>query len=153
MSEMPQEKRRALILDDNEGNRVLLKFVLEMNHIENREAENAAAALAIWQPKAFSFAFLDIELPDINGIEVARRLRLDDPEIAIIMCSTNDQPQALNAAIQAGCDMFLIKPFQLDTLLNLAKTMDRATLRTSPKVQVIDNRAQSRWEPRAGLTV
>ena len=81
MSELPppDEKRRALILDDNEGNRVLLKFVMQMNHIENVEAENATSAFALWKPKEFSFIFLDIELPDMNGIEVAWRMRKEDP--------------------------------------------------------------------------
>ena len=64
------------------------------------------------------------------------------------MCSTNDHQEAIHAAVQAGCDMFLVKPFQLDILLTLAKTINRASLRAAPKVQIIDNTALPRWEAR-----
>jgi DNA-binding response OmpR family regulator len=129
---------------------VLLKFVLQMNHLEIAEAITAKAAFDVWQPHTFSYAFLDIELPDINGLEVARQIRASDPGVAIIMCSTNDDPVTISRAVEAGCDIFLVKPFQLDTLMNLVKVMNRASLRATTKVLIIDNTARHRWELRPG---
>jgi DNA-binding response OmpR family regulator len=138
----------ALVLDDNDGNRALLNFVMKLSNLEITEASTAQAALAVWKPETFSFAFLDIELPDINGLEVARRIRASDNGVAIVMCSTNDDPVTINSAVEAGCDVFLVKPFQLDTLMNLVKVMNRGSLRATTKVLIIDNTARHRWELR-----
>jgi len=140
--------QRALVLDDNDSNRALLKFVMQLSSLEIVEASTAKAALALWRPSEFSFAFLDIELPDINGLEVARQVRASDNGIAIVMCSTNDDPRTISTAVEAGCDIFLVKPFQLDTLMNLIKVMNRASLRATTKVLVVDNTARHRWELR-----
>lgn len=144
----PVYERRALILDDNDGNRMILKFAMQMGKLEFAEAADATSALKMLTPGAFSFAFLDIELPDINGLEIARRLRSQDDGIVIIMCSTNDDPATISTAVRSGCDMFLIKPFQLDKLLSLVKDMDRAALRLRPNVLIVDNNDRQRWEPR-----
>lgn len=144
----PVYERRALILDDNDSNRMLLKFVMQLNGIDHDEASTAQEALQIWRRGAYSFAFLDIELPDRSGLEVARQMRAADDGLAIIMCSTNDDPHIVAIAVKGGCDMFLVKPFQLDTLMTLVKTMDRVSLRVAAKVLIIDNTARSRWEAR-----
>jgi len=144
----PVYERRALILDDNDGNRMILKFAMQMGKLEFAEAADAASALNMFTPGAFSVAFLDIELPDINGLEIAKRFRSQDAGIAIIMCSTNDDPVTISAAVKLGCDMFLIKPFQLDRLLALVKDIDRAALRAKRNVLIVDNTDRQRWEPR-----
>ena len=136
----------ALILDDNEGNRMLLKFVMSMAKVDCVEAVDGQEALRLWKPGEFGFVFLDIELPDINGLEVLRSIRATDPNLAIIMCSTNDDPVTIAQAVKDGCDLFLIKPFQLDTLMTLVKTMTPKNLRSVPHVLVIDNTAHARWE-------
>lgn len=140
--------RRVLILDDNEGNRTLLKFVMQLNHIDHIEVENGMSALAAWQTGDFKFAFLDVELPDISGLEVARRIRATDKDIAIIVCTANDDPAIITAAVNAECDIIMIKPFQLDSLMNMTKMMDRASLRATPRVLIVDNTARPRWEAR-----
>jgi DNA-binding response OmpR family regulator len=144
----PVYERRALVLDDNEGNRTLIKFVLQMHRIELAEAGTAKAALSLWRPYTFAFAFLDIELPDFSGLEVANIMRRNDEGVAIIMCSTNDEPHTVRTAVAAGCDLFLVKPFQLDSLISLIKMMERAQLRAAARVLVIDNTSRYRWEAR-----
>lgn len=139
---------RILILDDNDANRMLLKIALNMNGIESIEAERGEAALKLWQPCAFRFALLDIELPDMSGLEVARLIREQDPHIQIIMCSTNDDPETIHRAIQNGCDVFLVKPLQLDLLFRLTQQMQQIGGPRPEKVQVIDNQGHSRWESR-----
>jgi CheY-like chemotaxis protein len=153
IQEMPPEIRtdyrhRALILDDNDANRLLLNFAMQMGNVEHVEAGDGNTALALWESGEFSFAFLDIELPDISGLEVARRIRRLDSGIAIIMCSTNDEPATITRAIHAGCDAFLVKPFQLDVLLSLTRVLNRESLRSMQDVLVIDNTGRNRWESR-----
>ena len=136
---------RILILDDHDANRTLLKIALNLNGIQSIEAERGESALKMWQPGAFRVALLDIELPDMSGLEVARLIREQDPYIQIIMCSTNDDPETIHRAIQIGCDVFLVKPLQLDLLFKLTQQMGGPR---PEKVQVIDNQGHSRWESR-----
>ncbi len=145
-------KNRALILDDNDANRMLLKVAMQMAGIDNAEAGDGKSALNMWNPGAFAFAFLDIELPDINGIEVARRIREQDNGIGIIMCSTNDNPETVSNAVAAGCDMFFVKPFRLDVLISFLKVINRTTLRSNTRVLIVDNTGLPRWEARAVRT-
>ena len=148
-SAMPQVyAHRALILDDNDGNRMILKFAMQMGGLPHEEAATGKAALAAWSPGKFAFAFLDIELPDMNGLDVAWQLRERDSGLSIIMCSTNDDPITISKAIDRGCDMFLVKPFQLDILMKLVKDLDRVKLRKTPQILIIDNTARTRWQAR-----
>src|SRR5947209_15299697 len=105
----PTIERRALILDDNDGNRMILKFAMQMSQVDFAEAATGQAALDLYKTNSFAFAFLDIELPDISGLEVAQKLREQDESLAIIMCSTNDDPTTITKAVDAGADMFLVK--------------------------------------------
>ncbi len=145
---IPVYERRVLILDDNDGNRTLLNFVMQLNGIEHTEAATVPEVLRLWRPGVYSFAFLDIELPTGSGLDVARYMRTLDDGIAIIMCSTNDEPSIIEAAIEAGADLFIAKPFQIDMLMSFVKVMDRCTLRTTPNVLVVDNQARPHWHKR-----
>ncbi len=146
------EERRFLILDDNDANRLLLKFAVQSVQATYIEAATAQQAIDLCKPGQASFAFLDIELPDFSGLEVARRLRQGDDRLAIIMCSTNDDPLTITKAVEMGCDMFVVKPFQLDMLMELMKVIDRATLRSAPEVLIVENTSRRRFQPRTSAT-
>ncbi len=60
---------------------------------------------------------LDLGLPDIDGIDVCRRLRAAHPELAILILTARDQELDLVAGLDAGADDYLVKPFQLAELL------------------------------------
>ncbi len=147
-AETPRYEHRALLLDDDDANRMLLSVAFDMANLPFTEAQTGEQALQLYQTGRFAFAFLDIDLPDISGIEVARRIRAQDQGIALIMCSANDDPLTLSEAVAVDCDLFFIKPFQLDTLLNTVKVLDRAALRANPRILIVDNTQRPRWEAR-----
>lgn len=60
---------------------------------------------------------LDLGLPDIDGIEVCRRLRAVRPELAILILSARDQELDVVSGLDAGADDYLVKPFRLSELL------------------------------------
>lgn len=70
---------RALLLDDDDANRMLLSVALQMGALPFSEARSGKEALDLWSPGKFAFAFLDIDLPDIKvlrlGVISARRTR------------------------------------------------------------------------------
>jgi CheY-like chemotaxis protein len=141
-------ERRAILLDSNSNNRMLLEYALAMGRIEYFEASSAEQVMELWDQNIYAFAFLDMEVGDMDGLELTRFIRERDPEIAIVLASVNDEPEAVTAAVDAGCDMYLIKPFQLDILMTLAKIINAENLRAAPNVLIIDDQARSRWESR-----
>lgn len=152
MTESQAETRtyehRALLLDDDDANRMLLSVAFDMVQLPFVEARNGQQALELYEANRFAFAFLDIDLPDISGIEVARRIRAQDQGIALIMCSANDDPLTVAEAVAVDCDLFFVKPFQLDALLNTVRMLDRAALRANPRILIVDNTQRPRWEDR-----
>jgi DNA-binding response OmpR family regulator len=60
---------------------------------------------------------LDLGLPDVDGIEVCRRLRAAHPEIAILILTARDQESDVVVGLDAGADDYLVKPFRLSELL------------------------------------
>jgi CheY-like chemotaxis protein len=142
-------ERRAILLDSNANNRMLLEFALAMGRIEYYEASTGQQVVELWGQNTYAFAFLDMELPDMNGLELTRFIRSRDPDIAIIIASVNDEPESVAAAVEAGCDLYLIKPFQLDMVMTLAKIINAENLRAAPNVLVIDDQSRPRWEPRS----
>jgi DNA-binding response OmpR family regulator len=152
MTDQPGEPRtyehRALLLDDDDANRMLLSIAFDMAQLPFCEAHNGEQALRLCAANRFAFAFLDIDLPDISGLEVAQRIRAQDQGIALIMCSANDDPLTVAQAVAVDCDLFFVKPFQLDVLLNTIKRLDRAALRANPRILIVDNTQRPRWEDR-----
>jgi CheY-like chemotaxis protein len=152
MSNLSTEPRpyehHALLLDDDDANRMLLSVAFDMVQLPFTEAHSGEQALRLYETQRFAFAFLDIDLPDISGIEVARRIRAQDQGIVLIMCSANDDPLTIAEAVAVDCDLFFVKPFQLDALLNTVKMLDRASLRANPRILIVDNTQRPRWENR-----
>jgi DNA-binding response OmpR family regulator len=64
-----------------------------------------------------ALVILDLGLPDIDGIEVCRRLRVARPELAILILTARDQELDVVAGLDAGADDYLVKPFRLAELL------------------------------------
>jgi DNA-binding response OmpR family regulator len=62
-------------------------------------------------------AILDLGLPDVDGIDVCRKLRRARPDLAILILSARDQELDIVAGLDAGADDYLVKPFRLSELL------------------------------------
>ncbi|HVU24434.1 MAG TPA: ATP-binding protein, partial [Opitutus sp.] len=112
-------RRRLLIVDDVATNRHVLRELLEPLGFELTEAASGVEALAVtghWQPDA---VFLDLRLPGIDGLELARRLRerSDGARLKLIAMSASVLAFNRERAMEAGCDDFLPKPFREDDLL------------------------------------
>jgi signal transduction histidine kinase len=112
--------RRVLYVEDNPVNAQLMRAWLQMQpEVELQVAEDGASALALaarWLPQ---LVLLDMDLPDMSGIDVLRRLRAD-PATAVIPCvavSAFALGPEVQQALDRGCAAYLTKPFALDELL------------------------------------
>lgn len=113
MSETPQ---RILVVDDEQAIRRFLRASLTANGYQVYEAANAQDALAAVIAQRPDLLILDLGLPDVDGIEVTRRLR-EWWNLPIIILSVREQESDKIAALDAGADDYLTKPFGVGELL------------------------------------
>jgi two-component system, OmpR family, KDP operon response regulator KdpE len=114
---------RVLVVDDERAIRRFLRVSLG-NDYTVFEAENGAVALQITVDNRPDLVILDLGLPDMDGVEVIRRLR-EWTLVPIIVVSVRDSEEDKVAALDAGADDYLTKPFSAAELL----ARIRATLR------------------------
>lgn len=119
-------KRKILVIDDDESNLAVLHALLAQSGHEVQGAPGGASGLASVEDEPdFDLIFVDIHLPDIGGIEVIRQLRRKLPETVIVAATIDDDDETLAAAYRAGCDIFMVKPYEVTQLTRLMQTAER----------------------------
>jgi two-component system response regulator MprA len=118
---------RILIVDDDRSLRDALRRALVLGGYDTVAAGDGAAALAQVSAAAPDAVVLDVGLPDIDGLEVSRRLRAAGNRIPILMLTARDAIEDRIDGLDAGADDYLVKPFDVGEL----KARLRALLRRS----------------------
>lgn len=113
---MTDTNLRALVVDDEQAIRRFLKTSLTAQGYTVFEADHGEAALLAVINHRPDLIFLDLGLPDIDGIEVTTRLR-EWTQIPIIILSVREQEADKIAALDAGADDYLTKPFSMGELM------------------------------------
>jgi DNA-binding response OmpR family regulator len=111
---------RILIADDDLTCRILLKEVMEKRGYETLEAADGLETLKqIQKPDAPELAIIDWMMPEIDGLEVVRRIRIQESGLSpyIIMLTTRGDKHDVIAGLESGADDYLIKPFNIGELL------------------------------------
>ena len=126
-AELP-ESAKVVIVEDNTDSRELLCELLEQAGFECRATDTGATALALIDEFRPDIAILDVGLPEMDGFEIARRLRGDARHASMCLIALTGYGQASDRATarDAGFDEHLVKPVQGEQLLALL-----AELRTS----------------------
>lgn len=84
-------------------------------------AETGKQAIEVFENNLIDLILLDINLPDINGIDLLERFMESDPTPAVIMVSAVNEVQTAVKAIKLGAHEYIIKPFIVDDVLNIIK--------------------------------
>ena len=106
-----------LVIDDDRWTREALVSILERAGYQVRTLERFGQGLEDKQrPEPYQVAVLDYHLPDLNGLEVARRLKQCQPDCRIVMISSELPALADHEAV---VDRFLAKPFSKDAILEV----------------------------------
>ena len=112
--------KNILYIEDNPDNMLLVKRVLQSRGYGFLEAPNGVEGLAIAEEKNVDLILLDINLPDIDGYEVARRIRRSSKTelayIPIIAITANALKGDAEKALEAGCDVYMSKPINIREL-------------------------------------
>jgi len=104
---------RILVVDDNESNRSLLARRLRRQGYTVSLAENGRQALEKLQARPFDLLLLDILMPELNGVEVLKRIKTNPAtqNVPVIMLSALDELEAVTQCIGLGAEDYLPKPF------------------------------------------
>jgi two-component system response regulator MprA len=118
---------RVLVVDDDRAVREALRRVLTLAGYELQAADGGAAAIELVVQSVPDAVVLDLGMPDVDGLEVCRRLRLLGNRVPILMLTAREEVSDRVAGLDAGADDYLVKPFDVDEL----KARLRALLRRS----------------------
>ncbi|MCX5829066.1 MAG: sigma-54 dependent transcriptional regulator [Deltaproteobacteria bacterium] len=112
---------QILIIDDQKLIRDSLKVVLEKNSYEVHLAETGCKGLEIIKKGGIELVLLDVRLPDIDGIDVLKKIRAMDPEIIVIMMTGYGTVENAVQAIKIGAVDYINKPFESKALTTIVK--------------------------------
>jgi two-component system, cell cycle response regulator DivK len=113
---MMEPSKRVLVVEDNDDSRYLCTLLLEERGYHVIGAANGMEALAALDQDRFAFVVLDVQLPDIDGFEVAGRIRriASENELPIIVVSAFAMTSDRKKALAAGCNGYLEKPIDAE---------------------------------------
>lgn len=117
--------RRVLIVDDEETLRVLVRATLADDDLELAEAADGTAALAAVEQSPPALVVLDVSMPGPSGFEVLQTLRGDPRHAAVrvVMLTARTQAADREAALAAGADAFVSKPFSPGELRRIVRDL------------------------------
>lgn len=134
---------RVLIVDDEPAISELVSMALRYEKFDVRTAATGGEAVseaAEFQPDVI---VLDIMLPDFDGIEVMRRVRVDHPDIPVLFLTAKDAVNDRVVGLTAGGDDYVTKPFSVEELVARIRAMVRRSLianesKVDPEIRVGD---------------
>lgn len=129
MLDEPRRPGPVAVIEDDEMSRHAIGRLLQAGGFEPTLFESAETFLQSPPSRDWLCLIVDVQLPGMSGIDLQRRLRLERPEVPIIVTTGNRQEVIRERAHQAGCAAFLWKPFSSDsiltTLASIAHQSDR----------------------------
>ena len=115
---------RALVVDDAAENRMLVSALLIQQGFAVDQAADGEAAVAAAEQHPLDLIVLDIGLPDIDGVEVCRRVRLFS-DAHVLMLTAQDTELDKVVGFEAGADDYVTKPFSIAELMGRVKAVLR----------------------------
>jgi two-component system nitrogen regulation response regulator NtrX len=112
---------KILVVDDDENIRKTIKTILEDEGYIVDIAATGNEAIEKTEKTAFNLALLDIRLPDMEGVELLKRMKEAVPRTRKIMVTGYPSMQNAIAALNKNADAYLVKPVNVEKLLNTVK--------------------------------
>jgi DNA-binding response OmpR family regulator len=138
---------KILVVEDEKGMAQLLRRGLEEESHVVSLADDGNAALSLAQNAEFDLVLLDVMLPGMNGLQIARRLRETRADVPILMLTARDSISDVVKGLDSGADDYVTKPFSFAVLLARIRALERRaadpqtrTLRVSDLVLDITQR-------------
>ncbi len=115
-------KKHVLIVDDDPHIREVIEFALQKADFETSCAKDGAEALSMFENKVPNFIVLDVGMPEVDGLEVCRRIRATS-DIPILFLSARDEEIDRIIGLEIGGDDYVVKPFSPRELVARVKAI------------------------------
>ncbi|MCD6546641.1 MAG: response regulator [Thermotogae bacterium] len=109
--------KKILVVDDETNIRNLIKKILS-DEFEVDTAANGLEALKLLKNKEFDLMILDINMPQMDGVELMKKLKKHNVSIPIVVISVFSDPEKLIETFKLGATDFIVKPFSPDQILD-----------------------------------
>ncbi len=121
IQELLYERILILVVDDLFADRETLKVILEDKGYRVATARDGAEAIQMVKERHYDIIFLDVRLPDINGVETFEQVKKIDPEAAVIMMTGYSEEALVERAISRGAYTCIHKPFDMEKVMTLVE--------------------------------
>jgi len=111
MSDVNKKAKRILLVDDHKNARILLNELLSGVGYRVLEAKDGKEAMRLVEIGPIDLVITDLKMPEMDGIELTRAIRRMRPDLPIIVYSAHRFIDTAPAALRAGANEYLAKPF------------------------------------------
>ena len=121
--------QKILIVEDEKNIARFLELELQHEQFETTVAYDGRTGLELAESEMFNCILLDVMLPQLNGIEVCRRIRKTS-DVPILLITARDEVMDRVAGLDAGADDYIVKPFAIEELLARIRSILRRVKQT-----------------------
>lgn len=111
-----KEKYNVLVVEDHTINQELMSEMLATLDCTVHMADNGKVALEKFESNSFDIIFMDVQMPEMDGLEATREIRKKKIETPIIALTANHLSGNMQRCYEAGMDGFLTKPFEVQDI-------------------------------------
>ena len=115
------ERTLILVVDDQFADRETLKGILEDKGYRVATARDGAEAIEMVKSRHYDIIFLDVRLPDMNGVQVFEQVKEIDHKATVIMMTGYTQEDLVKRAVSQGAYTCIYKPFDMDKVIGLVE--------------------------------
>jgi two-component system OmpR family response regulator len=139
---------RILLAEDDSNLGILLKNYLTAKNYETALYVNGILALDAFRNKSFDLCILDIMMPEMDGLALARAIRLASPEMPLIFLTARNQQEDILEGFRSGADDYITKPFSMEELiLRIEAILRRTTGVNATRKEELYSVGQYTFEP------
>lgn len=116
-----KKEHNILIVDDNKDFADVFCDILRANNYRAESCYGGVQAIELITKNAFDIMFLDIRMPDMNGIETLRQVKKIRPDTTVIMMTGYSVDEMVHRAIEEKASEIIYKPFEIEKVLGLIR--------------------------------
>lgn len=127
------KKTKVLLAEDDSNLGNLLRNYLTAKNYETMLYENGSLAMEAFSSGHFGLCILDIMMPEMDGLTLAKEIRLKDPNVPIIFLTAKNQKEDVIEGFKYGGDDYITKPFSMEELLYRIEAILRRSVNIATK--------------------
>jgi two-component system, OmpR family, response regulator len=121
------DKIKILLAEDDNNLGLLLRNYLSAKNYDTELYVNGNLALEAFNSGSYGLCILDIMMPEMDGLTLAREIRLTNPDIPVIFLTAKNQKEDIIEGFKSGADDYITKPFSMEELLYRIEAILRRT--------------------------